>query len=168
MTTTGPDRPRDELGRPLPAGSESRLVLPDFDAMSLEDAHAAAIECFDAGNYFAAHEGWEVCWGQVKGTHEEEFFKGFAQLGAGFTHWMRGNAHGVVALLGRALDRIESLGSPHRGIDVAALAERTASVRERARQAEVRGAPLGPLGEIRIPRVGTRRATRAPRAGRAG
>ena len=43
-----PFRPRDELGRPLPAGSENRLELPDFDALSLEENHALAIRYFDA------------------------------------------------------------------------------------------------------------------------
>jgi hypothetical protein len=95
-----PFRPRDEYGRPLRPDEADRLALPNFDAMNLEEAHEAALRFFDAGNYFAAHEAWETCWGLAKGTDEEEFFKGLAQLGAGYTHWMRGNAHGVVALRG--------------------------------------------------------------------
>lgn len=117
-----PDRPRDELGRPLPPGSENRLHLPDFDALSVEENHALAIEFFNARNFFGAHEAWETCWAQSKGTEEEEVFKGFAQLGAGYTHWLRGNPHGVQALLGRALERIGDRGSPYRGIDTAAFA----------------------------------------------
>ena len=78
-----PQRPRDELGRLLPAGSANRLVLPDFDVLSLEQNHALAIELFDAGNYFGAHEAWETCWQQARGADDEEFFKGLSQLGAG-------------------------------------------------------------------------------------
>ena len=80
-----PERPRDELGRPLPAGEPNRLELPYFDEMTLEECHEEAIRLFDAGNYFGAHEAWETCWGYAKGTDEEEFFKGLAQLGAGYT-----------------------------------------------------------------------------------
>lgn len=121
-TAPKPDRPRDELGRPLPAGSENRLQLPDFDAFNVEENHALAIEFFNARNFFGAHEAWETCWAQSKGGDEEEFFKGFAQLGAGYTHWMRGNPHGVQALLGRALERIRLRGSPYRGVDTDAFA----------------------------------------------
>jgi len=119
---TKPDRPRDELGRPLPAGSVNRLHLLNFDALTVEENHALAIEFFDACNYFGAHEAWETCWAQSKGTEEEEVFKGFAQLGAGYTHWARGNPRGVHALLGRALERIRLRGSPFRGVDTDAFA----------------------------------------------
>lgn len=120
--TPKPERSRDELGRPLPAGSENRLHLPDFDLLDVDENHALAIELFNARNFFGAHEAWETCWAQSKGGEEEEFFKGFAQLGAGYTHWMRGNPHGVQALLGRALARIGLLGPVHRGVDTEAFA----------------------------------------------
>ena len=45
-----PERPRDELGRPLPAGEPNRLELPYFDEMTLEECHEEAIRLFDAGN----------------------------------------------------------------------------------------------------------------------
>lgn len=149
-----PERPRDALGRPLPSGSANVLELPDFDSMTLEECHATAIRMFDEALYFGAHEAWETCWGFAKGSEEEEFFKGLAQLGAGFTHWQRGNAHGAVALLGRALDRIGTMGSPYRGIDVDAFAALTAEVREQAREAEQRGEAPGELPAVRVPRAG--------------
>jgi predicted metal-dependent hydrolase len=148
-----PFRPRDELGRPLPAGSEDRLGLPDFDANSLEENHRLAIEYLEAGNSFAAHEAWETCWGQAKGTEEEEFFKGLAQLGAGYTHYQRGNAHGAHALLTRALERIGSRGSPYRGIDVQAFASAVEETRRAAAQAEHAGAKLPPLPATGVPRA---------------
>lgn len=148
-----PFRPRDELGRPLPAGSEDRLALPDFDANSLEENHRLAIEYLEAGNYFAAHEAWETCWAQAKGTAEEEFFKGLAQLGAGYTHYGRGNAHGAHALLTRALERIASMGSPYRGLDVEALRGAVEATRRAAAQAEHARVDLPPLESPRIVRA---------------
>jgi uncharacterized protein len=147
-----PERPRDEFGRPLPAGSENRLALPFFDEMTLDECHAEAIRLFDDGNYFGAHEAWETCWGYAKGTEEEEFFKGLAQLGAGYTHWMRGNAHGVVALLGRAAARIVVLGSPYRGLDVDAFAARLEDLRIEAGRCEREGTPLPELELQPVPR----------------
>ena len=147
-----PDRPRDELGRPLPPGSENRLHLPDFGALNVEENHALAIELFNAGNFFGAHEAWETCWAQSKGSEEEEFFKGFAQLGAGYTHWMRGNPHGVQALLGRALERIGVLGRVHRGVDTRAFA---GILEADVRAMEGLGRGEQPeLGERRVPVAG--------------
>ena len=147
-----PERPRDELGRPLPAGEPNRLELPYFDEMTLEECHEEAIRLFDAGNYFGAHEAWETCWGYAKGTDEEEFFKGLAQLGAGYTHWMRGNAHGAAALLGRAAARIEDRGPRHRGIDAATFRARLDRLIATAQRYESHIDPLPALAAEPVPR----------------
>src|SRR2546425_10965790 len=117
-----PERPRDELGRPLAHGAENLMHMEDFDALSVEENHRLAIEHFDAGRFFQAHEAWETCWKQMKGTDESEFFKGLSQLGAGYVHLMRGNHHGAFTLLRRGACRIGKYGSPHRGVGVRALA----------------------------------------------
>lgn len=146
-----PERPRDELGRPLPAGEPNRLELPYFDEMTLEECHAEAIRLFDAGNYFGAHEAWETCWAYAKGTDEETFFKGLAQLGAGYTHWMRGNPRGVVALLGRAASRIEDRGPIHRGIDAATFRVRLDRLIALAKRYESHIDPLPDLVAESVP-----------------
>lgn len=146
-----PERPRDEFGRPLPPGESNRLDLPYFDEMTLEECHEEAIRLFNTGNYFGAHEAWETCWGYAKGTDEEEFFKGLAQLGAGYTHWMRGNPHGVVALLGRAAARIEDRGPTHRGIDAVTFRERLDRLIATARRYESHIDPLPALVAEPVP-----------------
>lgn len=120
-----PERPRDELGRPLPPGSENRLTLENFDALDLEQNERLAVRYFNEANFFGAHEAWETCWNASRGGPDEEFFKGLAQLGAGYTHYRRGNARGAAALLERGASRIMSYGRRHRGVDVAALVEAT-------------------------------------------
>ena len=151
-----PERPRDELGRLLPAGSEDRMRLPNFDALSLEENHALAIRFFDEQNFFAAHEAWETCWGLAKGTEEEEFFKGLAQLGAGYTHYRRGNPHGARVLMTRALERIGTHGARHRGIDIDAFRHQIDTTRHTAAALDsVRGArgDLPPLPPQRVPTI---------------
>ena len=106
-TRRKPERPRDELGRPLPWGTETRLHLPDFDAMSIEENDRAARKFLAEGNFFGAHEAWETAWKQAKGTGDEELFKGLSQLGAGYVHLLRGNAHGAMTLLRRAASRVQ-------------------------------------------------------------
>ena len=119
-----PERPRDELGRPLPWDAPTRLRLPDFDAMSLEDNDRVAREFLAGQNYFGAHEAWETAWKQAKGTGDEELFKGLSQLGAGYVHLLRGNAHGATTLLRRGASRVGAYPMGARGIDTRALARR--------------------------------------------
>ena len=123
-TRRKPERPRDELGRPLPWGTETRLHLPDFDAMSIEENDRAARKFLAEGSFFGAHEAWETAWKRAKGTGDEELFKGLSQLGAGYVHLLRGNAHGAMTLLRRAASRVQRYPEGSRGIDTAALAGR--------------------------------------------
>lgn len=136
------ERPRDEFGRPLPAGSENRLTLEDFDSLPLAEVELLALRHFNAGSYFGAHEAWETVWRQERGTDDEEFFKGLSQIGAGYTHYLRGNAHGAHALLERGLDRIRSYAPTYRGVDVAMLLESARPHLEAFAHAEETGAAL--------------------------
>ena len=117
-----PERPRDELGRPQPWGSENRLHLEDFGHLPIEENHRLAREHLSAGRFFHAHEAWETAWKQARGTDDAELFKGLSQLGAGYVHLLRGNRHGAVRLLRRAASRIGRYPQGHLGVDTAAVA----------------------------------------------
>jgi len=77
-----------------------------------------------AGRYFPAHEAWETAWKQARDTADAEFFKGLSQMGAGYVHLLRGNAHGAVTLLRRASGRVGAYPDGHRGIPTVALRDR--------------------------------------------
>src|SRR3954464_11148395 len=124
QTRQKPERPRDELGRPLPWDAQTRLRLPDFDAMSTEENDRAARKFLVDRNFFGAHEAWETAWKQSKGTGDEELFKGLSQLGAGYVHLLRGNAHGAASLLRRAASRVGRYPAGTHAIDTAVLAAR--------------------------------------------
>lgn len=146
------ERPRDPLGRPLPWGSPSQLVLEDYDAMPAERCHALAVAAFERGEYFPAHEAWEAAWRQRKGTADEGFFKALAQLGAGYTHWHRGNPHGARVLLERAARALAAYRGTVWGVDVARL---VSFLREHAEAFAIweRGGPPPQLRPT-IPRAG--------------
>jgi uncharacterized protein len=145
-------RPRDELGQLLPWDAEDRLRLEDFDALPLEECHQRGIEHLNQGRFFPAHEAWETAWKKAKGTEDEEFFKGLSQLGAGYTHYRRGNPHGAHTLLRRGVSRIERYGSPHWGIDVETLAGDAAAHAEAIDAAQREGKAMP---EIEPPRIRT-------------
>jgi uncharacterized protein len=119
-----PERPRDRLGRPLPWGAEGDLDLEDFDSLTLDQNHELARGHARAGRWFPAHEAWETAWKQARDTGEAELFKGLSQMGAGYVHLLRGNAHGASALLRRAASRIAVYDDGTRGVPTSALAAR--------------------------------------------
>ena len=145
-----PKRPRDELGRPLAWDSEGRLALEDFDSMSLDQNHGLGIKHFDAEEFFPAHEAWETCWKQAKGTPDAEFFKGLSQLGAGYVHHQRGNPHGAYTLLRRGSGRIARYPKGHQGVDAPGLAEAASSQAAEIEAAEKDGQPAPTL---RYPKI---------------
>jgi predicted metal-dependent hydrolase len=146
-------RPRDELGQLLPWDAENRLQLEDFDNLPAEENHRLAMEHFDAGRFFPAHEAWETVWKQSKGTPDEEFFKGMSQLGAGYTHYRRGNLHGTHVLIRRALSRITRYGGRHQGIDVERLATEIERHAEAVEAADTAGEAMPEIEPPRIPRT---------------
>ena len=131
-----PARPRDELGRPLARGAENTLQLENYDSLPLEENHRLGIEHLNAGRYFPAHEAWEAAWKQSKETSEAEFFKGLSQLGAGYTHLLRGNQHGAYTLLRRGAGRIDRYAPAHRGVDVERLAAAALALADEVEAAE--------------------------------
>jgi hypothetical protein len=119
-----PERPRDELGRPLGWDATNRLHLQDFDPLSIEENDRLARSYVRAGNYFAAHEAWETAWKKSKGSDDAELFKGLSQMGAGYVHLLRGNPHGAITLLRRAARRVSGYPQGHRGINTGALRDK--------------------------------------------
>ena len=143
-----PERPRDELGRPLAWEAENRMHLEDYDALPLERNHELGREHARAGRWFPAHEAWETAWKQARATDEAELFKGLSQMGAGFVHLLRGNAHGAVTLLRRAAGRVRRYPPGTRGIRTDALAERLEAEARRVESGELvpgEGATVDPL-----------------------
>ena len=144
------ERPRDELGRPLPWGEENRLELEDFDSLPQEENHRLGIRHFNAGRFFEAHEAWETAWKQGRGTPDQEFFKGLSQLGAGYVHYRRGNPHGAHTLIRRGTGRIRPYGPAHQGVDVERVVQ---DAEAHATEIQAREAAGKPLPDLVPPRI---------------
>lgn len=81
---------------------------------------AEGLRCYRAGEFFAAHEHWEVVWLKLD-EPEKAFLQGVIQMAAAFHHLQRGNLPGARSLLGRALRRFESHGDRFAGLEVATM-----------------------------------------------
>ncbi len=145
-----PERPRDELGRPLPWEAENLLHLPDFDALSVEQNHERGRRYVGEENWFGAHEAWETAWKQARGTGDEELFKGLSQMGAGYVHLRRGNAHGAQTLLLRAARRIGGYPSGRLGVPTVALAARLRSDAAAVADGSLEPGPDAPVAPLNV------------------
>ena len=104
--------------------AQAELVLEDYGAFSMEENDRLGREAVADRRWFSAHEAWETAWKQARGSGDEELFKGLSQMGAGYVHLLRGNAHGAVTLLRRAASRVGTYPDGHRGIGTEALRDR--------------------------------------------
>ncbi|OBF14470.1 DUF309 domain-containing protein [Mycobacterium sp. ACS4331] len=104
-------RPRDALGRPLPADSQGVPRISDDLRLTPDETLRYTQRLLDDGMAFHAHEVFEAAW--KNGPAEERaLWQALAQLAVGITHVQRGNAKGAAALLCRAAERIGEVTRP--------------------------------------------------------
>ncbi len=85
------------------------------------DPFLAGIQLFNAGEYWHAHEQWEICWRAAQGE-EAEFYKALIQIAAALVKWRQGNQRGLRLNWAKAQRRLAQLPAVYRGVDLAALA----------------------------------------------
>jgi hypothetical protein len=114
-------RPRDELGRPLPYGSDGFTPPSWVKPRNATEAIQLAQRLLDDGLPFYAHEVLEDEWKAAPGA-DRQLWRGLAQLTVGMTHCARGNRAGALSLMRRGAAAIEPYrASPPHGVDVTGL-----------------------------------------------
>ena len=83
---------------------------------------AQGLACYRAGEFFEAHEHWELVWLQLP-EPEKTFLQSLIQVSAAFHHLSRGNRIGARSLLTRALRRLQNYPDAFAGVAVAHLRE---------------------------------------------
>ena len=71
-----------------------------------QGALAEGLKHYQTGEFFAAHESWEILW-LVAPEPEKMFLQALIQVTAAFHHLQRDNALGAARLFERALVRLE-------------------------------------------------------------
>jgi predicted metal-dependent hydrolase len=103
---------RAKAFRPLPAADRRR-------------AYEAALEAYDRGDFFEAHELLEPAWMGTDDLAERALHQGLIKLAAGFVHGVRGNPAGITKNLRGAREHLTiavgSVPAAASGLDVAGL-----------------------------------------------
>ena len=112
------ERPRDRLGRPLPAGSDN-LAPPLPDIVGLDDSAVWALvaQCIDDGLPFTAHEISEERWRTCPPEYRTAW-RALAQWGAALTHRARGNVVGAQRLALRTLLTLDGAAAVPSAVDL--------------------------------------------------
>ncbi len=87
----------------------------------VSDPFLAGIQLFNAGEYWHAHEQWEICWREVEGM-DADFYKALIQTAAALVKWRQGNLRGLWLNWMKAKRRLVQLPAVSHGVDLAALA----------------------------------------------
>jgi predicted metal-dependent hydrolase len=90
---------------------------------------AKGLRLYEAGEFFAAHEEWELVWLSAS-EPEKTFLQGLIQVTAAFHHLRRDNRLGTILLLQAALHRLDPYPASFGGILVEALCN---EIRDRVR-----------------------------------
>jgi len=78
---------------------------------------AKAVEQFNNGDFFSAHDSFEEIWMDCR-TKEKEFLQGLVQLSVGMFHLVSGNFKGAVSQLRKSVEKLEKFHPKFSKIDV--------------------------------------------------
>ncbi|ACL24079.1 DUF309 domain-containing protein [Chloroflexus aggregans] len=92
-----------------------------MDRLTTEEAFQSGLRLFNEGEYWHAHEQWEICWRAVQGM-DAEFYQALIQTAAALVKWQQGNLRGLQLNWAKARRRLVRLPPVYRGIDLATLA----------------------------------------------
>lgn len=75
------------------------------------------VEQFNRGEFFDAHETWEMLWLHATGR-DKIFLQATIQIAAAFHHWACGNRSGTLSLLRRGAEKLAGLPHSYWGVRV--------------------------------------------------
>jgi predicted metal-dependent hydrolase len=81
---------------------------------------AAAVDLFDAGEWYACHDEFESLWHDTTGPWRPAL-QGLLQIAVSRLHLERGNRRGATILLGEGLGRLRNLPDAVLGLDLSEL-----------------------------------------------
>ena len=119
------------------------------DQLGLDPRWLAAVELFNAADWYAAHDGLEELWHESAGPMRP-LLQGILQLAVAQLHLERGNQRGAVILLGEGLGRLRRCSDTALGLDLRMLRQ-AAAIHLQALQAGLHAAEAMPASALELP-----------------
>jgi predicted metal-dependent hydrolase len=91
--------------------------LPEID---YDERYLEGIRCFNAQQFFEAHEVWEEVWKEDR-SPTRRFYQGLIQVAVCLYHFSRGNTRGARKLYHSSRAYLQAFRPKFMGLDVAAL-----------------------------------------------
>ena len=88
--------------------------------MQYDPRYLAGIVLFNRGDFFEAHEVWELIWMETS-MPEKKFYQGLIQAAVGLCHFCNGNMRGASKLYHSGREYMMRFGSPYMGLDQTAF-----------------------------------------------
>jgi predicted metal-dependent hydrolase len=93
---------------------------PEEVALMADPRFAESVALFNAGQWYACHDGFEELWHETQGP-SRRVLQGILQIAVAHLHLERGNQRGAIVLLGEGLGRLRSSGPSQLGLDLESL-----------------------------------------------
>jgi uncharacterized protein len=90
------------------------------DIMQYDPRYLAGIVLFNRGDFFEAHEVWELIWMETP-MPEKKFYQGLIQAAVGLCHFCNGNMRGAAKLYKSSREYMMRFGTPYLGLDQTAF-----------------------------------------------
>jgi len=84
---------------------------------ALDPRHREAVDRFNRGDFFEAHDAWEELWNEAP-ERERGFYQGLIQVATALHHMTIGNMRGARLLHGSAHELLAPYGKSHGGVDL--------------------------------------------------
>ena len=139
---------------------EDLLRSKGTGAGSHPPAYAAYFDCFNAGDYYEAHDVLEHLWLRERGP-DFLFYKGLIQIAGAFVHLKKQHArpdhpkdgrrlHPAGRLFNLGVKNITPFGPRHRGVDIDALCALCGRLTDHIRRSDFTDNPWTPDGAPQI------------------
>ncbi|MCS6886519.1 MAG: DUF309 domain-containing protein [Acidobacteriota bacterium] len=88
----------------------------------LPKEHIAAVQLYNEGKFYEAHEEWEQLWKIAQGD-SKLFYQALIQAAAALLHHQNGNKRGAEVCLAKSLEKLSRLPKRFLGIDTEAYSK---------------------------------------------
>jgi hypothetical protein len=110
---------------------------PEETSLMADPRFAEAVRLFNAGQWYACHDGFEELWHETQGPCRK-VLQGILQIAVAHHHLDQGNQRGATVLLGEGIGRLRSQGPTQLGLNLEAL---VAAAAARLRALQLQGQP---------------------------